>query len=140
MTLGALVALLARPDALVMGLVLCAETRGFEERVGARRAARERAAIVEVARGRARASGSPLAAVLLEPGQFATSCPAAAVPRFRRLAADLLAGHPRPPAWARRAVAFAAPAAARKVSARWRRWGWTRIRHTGTVHVFFECR
>ena len=121
-------------------LVFCAETRGLEDARGHAFADRERAAIVELARTRTRYSGASVLVELTRPGAFAASgvCGAARLRRYQQLAADVLAGRRKAPAWARRATHFAAPHALRRVLKPWGRRGLVPIRRTGTVHTFFE--
>jgi hypothetical protein len=121
-------------------LVFCAETRGLEDAQGHAFADRERAAIVELARVRAMASGDGVLVELARPGQFASAntCGAGRLRRYQSLAADVLAGRRKAPAWARRATHFAAPHAVRRVTASWKRRGLRPIRGTRTMHTFFE--
>lgn len=127
---------LALSVASVLGGVLCAEARGLLDRPGGQR---EVLAIAQVAQNRARRDGRALVAELRRPGQWAApTCPAVEARRFERVARRFLAGKVKAPRWSRRAVAFATPAASRRVSAGWRRLGYRPIKRTGTVHVFWR--
>lgn len=125
-----ILALLLSAD-VALGGAMCAEARGL--------GAREALAIGQVAINRARARRTSVAAELARPDQFASGCPKRYRARFIRLARDLLAGRAKPPRWARRAVAFVAPRALRRVRARWQRHGLVPIRGTGTVHTFWRA-
>jgi len=121
-------------------LVMCAETRGLEDARGQAFADRERVAIVELARTRTRYSGASVLAELVRPGQFASAatCGPTRLRRYQQLAAEVLIGRRKAPAWARRATHFAAPHALRRVLKSWGRRGLVSIRGTRTVHTFFE--
>lgn len=121
-------------------LVLCGETRGLEDARGPRFAARERASIVELARGRARDAGTTLLYELGLTGQFAASdaCGAARLRRYAALADGVVRGKIKAPRWAKRARRFTNERAARAVTRSWARQGFRPIRGTRTVHVYFE--
>jgi len=124
-------------SAALLGGVLCSEARGLIDRPGGRR---EILAIAQVAMNRARRDRRPLDVELRRPGQWAApACPAGEARRFERLAGRFLAGKVKAPRWSRRAVAFAAPAASRRVAGAWRRLGYRPINGTGTVHVFWRA-
>lgn len=134
--------LITRVEVLLLTQMLCGETQGMEVVRGAPAAERERAAILQLVRNRARTPGYPrtITGVVTAPGQFAAGCDRDPGGRTQRLVRRFFTGKVAVPRWARRALAFTTLESWRRVRKAWARKGFCRISGTGTVHVFYEKR
>lgn len=120
-------------DIVALGRMICAEARGLGRA--------EQLAIAQVAKTLA-AEGRRSIRVEVANRRWAGGggCPASERARFVRLARAFLEGRAKAPKWARKARAFVAPRALRKVSGSWRRRGFVPIKGTRTAHIFWRRR
>ena len=127
--------------ALLGGMLLCGETRDLDVVAGVDRATKERAAIVQTVRAYVAEYGSTPEREIQRRGRYVPSS-ACGLRELRRLNAlfwRLWNDPASVPQWARKAYAFATPAAARRVRDRWTKRGFVEVPQSisNTVHVFF---